>query len=626
MFVVLCIIAVCVILAVFCRRFFSSLDAIIDSTYIYTIAFEDNVVDRRVLKLAQDDVVATITTGGDNVLNLLIDGPKRVISADINRFQNYILEIKMVMLKLFSQREFFDIFNAETLHPLVRDNLAAILREMTDDCAAWFHENHVRVMSGFFSTGSMWLMLKLVRVLAYLIGLSKLFKCSSIEQQVQMFKAQNLERKLMRLEWIFWQPSLMASIGVPQSQLDLLKGESYYFTSVVKYIVHNTLLRRNYFCALYMGVPLSEECCPDYLKIANYELVRARLHRVSIRDGFLHDKLEKDAPSVVILLDHMDWMTEAQIKAEWRVYQRCCHPDARYLWRSASRRPYIACLNRLDYLHSFSLDHSIKKDPIFGDSIGSYLSTFVARIPIDALFHEVKEPQYDLSLAVKAKVFMTMMFAPFVKKQSGDHASFLNQFYRDQAIHYDGYRKQMLHGKPRLAEKIPFKKKDKVLILGCGTGDYVDLIPSASLSEITMVDLCEPLLEVARKRNCGKTVLGDITKFSDPQQKYDVIIITYTITMVPNWREVIPVIHAHMSPGAHLCVADFTVDGSFMDLFWVNMFSNDNVHLCREHVEELDRNFSRVSMQVGYGGFPFIPMLQCPYYYGVWRFSATDHN
>ena len=56
----------------FLYRYFS-IDNIIKHTYIYNLSFEDGSVDRNIMNFNSSDVLLCITTGGDNILNIVKD-------------------------------------------------------------------------------------------------------------------------------------------------------------------------------------------------------------------------------------------------------------------------------------------------------------------------------------------------------------------------------------------------------------------------------------------------------------------------------------------------------------------------------------------------------------------------
>ena len=55
------------------------------------------------------------------------------------------------------------------------------------------------------------------------------------------------------------------------------------------------------------------------------------------------------ATQQVTLLDHMDWLTDEQIKMEWMVLQKKCAPGAKLMFRSASEGMPFDALKFSDY-------------------------------------------------------------------------------------------------------------------------------------------------------------------------------------------------------------------------------------------------------------------------------------
>ena len=77
---------------------------------------EDTDVLVSALILKQDDVILSITSGGDNSLALSSLSRKRLISIDMNIHQNYLLELKLLSIKELEYKEvlkFFGILNSK---------------------------------------------------------------------------------------------------------------------------------------------------------------------------------------------------------------------------------------------------------------------------------------------------------------------------------------------------------------------------------------------------------------------------------------------------------------------------------------------------------------------------------
>jgi S-adenosylmethionine-diacylgycerolhomoserine-N-methlytransferase len=91
--------------------------------------------------------------------------------------------------------------------------------------------------------------------------------------------------------------------------------------------------------------------------------------------------------------------------------------------------------------------------------------------------------------------------------------------------------------------------------------------------------------------------------------------------MIPDWRAAIRNAYRMLKPGGHIAVCDFTVSEKQwwgMASLWTWIFSNDHVHLRKEHIPTLQAAFEEVTCKVDFGTFPYVPStLKCPYYYFV---------
>lgn len=128
-----------------------------------------------------------------------------------------------------------------------------------------------------------------------------------------------------------------------------------------------------------------------------------------------------------------------------------------------------------------------------------------------------------------------------------------------------------------------------------------------------------------RKYKNLNIVHDDATTFIS-DEKFDKIIITYSLTMIPCWMKTIEIIKKNLKYGGYLGVSDFTVlqDSNIFEkingTLFKNMFKKDGVFLNENHIKVLDAEFERVNCYIEYGGFPLIPsLLKCPYYYGLWK-------
>ena len=62
---------------------------------LFAQCFEDPEIDRRALRIGPGHTVLCVTSGGCNVLALLLDAPAHLIALDLNPAQNALLQLKI---------------------------------------------------------------------------------------------------------------------------------------------------------------------------------------------------------------------------------------------------------------------------------------------------------------------------------------------------------------------------------------------------------------------------------------------------------------------------------------------------------------------------------------------------
>lgn len=221
--------------------------------------------------------------------------------------------------------------------------------------------------------------------------------------------------------------------------------------------------------------------------------------------------------------------------------------------------------------------------------------------------------------------------------RGGSHKEKLESFYAGQAASYDVYRHRFLHGRLPMIEAMPTPVRGVWLDIGGGTAANLEHFkaPGAGLrdifSKVVVLDLCRPLLEVARARVAAngweglvECVEGDACDPAVPglpaAGSVDVITMSYSLTMIPNWRAALANAARMLKPGGHFAISDFTVtpEHSWVTrAFWPRFFALDNVVLSPDHIAALREAFPQVHLHVDKGGFPYVPLAKAPFYFYV---------
>jgi S-adenosylmethionine-diacylgycerolhomoserine-N-methlytransferase len=204
----------------------------------------------------------------------------------------------------------------------------------------------------------------------------------------------------------------------------------------------------------------------------------------------------------------------------------------------------------------------------------------------------------------------------------GNHAHRLEAFYGSQAADYDRFRERLLPGRAELMEWLKPGPGERVVEMGAGTGRNPEFIRLnvPALGQLTLVDLCTPLLVKARERWAHaanvSVVEADATTWR-PDIPVDAVYFSYSLTMIPDWRAAMENAVAMLRPGGRLAVVDFTVtprQSRLARTFWCKWFGHDGVHLNAEHVESLGRLLPRHEIREYRTSVPYLPGLSVPYY------------
>jgi S-adenosylmethionine-diacylgycerolhomoserine-N-methlytransferase len=145
----------------------------------------------------------------------------------------------------------------------------------------------------------------------------------------------------------------------------------------------------------------------------------------------------------------------------------------------------------------------------------------------------------------------------------------MNRMYRRQRHIYDGTRRYYLLGRDQLISGLKPAKGESVLEVGCGTGRNLvhaaRLYPDARFFGIDVsTEMLTSAITAISRRGLSDRVRvahGDGTAF-DPQSlfgmpSFDHVFISYSLSMIPDWRRVLEAAASRLKPGGRLHIVDF---------------------------------------------------------------------
>ena len=348
---------------------------------VYAQIWEDPVVDMDALAITPDCHVATIASGGCNVLSYLTADPARITAVDLNTAHIALNRLKQVAAQHLPDYAHFRRFFAEADSPANVRAYKAHLRPHLEETARRYWEGRDLVgrrrigmfRSGAYKRGLLGGFIGAAHLVAklYRIDPRVLLEARDMNEQRQIFEerlAPIFDRKFVR--WLTDQPASLFGLGIPPAQYDVLAGDEKMAGVLRKRLERLACdydLKNNYFAWQAFGRGYGRHAdapLPPYLEAANYEAVKARADRVAVRHANMTDWLATQADASVdryILLDAQDWMSDAQLTALWYEITRTARPGARVLFRTAAEPTLLpgrlpdSLLNRWEYRAEDSL-------------------------------------------------------------------------------------------------------------------------------------------------------------------------------------------------------------------------------------------------------------------------------
>ncbi len=149
------------------------------------------------------------------------------------------------------------------------------------------------------------------------------------------------------------------------------------------------------------------------------------------------------------------------------------------------------------------------------------------------------------------------------------HARRMDRTYAAQRHVYDLTRKYFLFGRDRLIRELAPPAGAAILEIGCGTGrNLIHIARAYPGTDLFGLDISEEMLKTARAtiRRAGLadriTLAQAVAAGFDGgavfgRARFDRVVMSYTLSMIPPWQAAIGQGLAHLAPGGRLMAVDF---------------------------------------------------------------------
>ncbi len=331
---------------------------------VYNQIWEDPRVDLEALELNSDSRILTISSGGCNALNYLIEAPGSVTSVDLNRHHDALLQLKIAAIKGLPDHEsFFSFFgrgtdksNADNFREYVAPWLNEGGREYWESRFGIRRRRRIDLFSGrgIYKHSRNGYFLGFFHKIAGLHGCRPelVLGARSIQEQEDLYRRHVepfFDSAFVRL--VGKMPVTLFGLGIPPQQYDELKkdlegqgGLIDTYRERAHRLAAGFPIDDNYFAWQAFARRYDTEdrkALPEYLKPENWDDLRANADRITAKVASVTDEIRlagKGAFDRFVFLDAQDWMKPEMIESLWSLIAAMGAPGTRVIFRTAGRR------------------------------------------------------------------------------------------------------------------------------------------------------------------------------------------------------------------------------------------------------------------------------------------------
>lgn len=346
------------------QGFLQRLFAVWFDAFVYNQIWEDPRVDIKALRIDGDSRILTISSGGCNALNYLLEDPRSVTAVDLNRHHIYLLDLKHAALKHLPRHEdFFEFFGAGSGSKTGSNYIRFIRPHLGRETREFWESNSLagsliygdRI--GFFRDGGLYdhsrngYFLKFFQAFAKILGCKpeEVLSARDSDHQADLYRehiAPFFDSPLIKA--VGKLPITMFGLGIPPQQYDEIKKDLSGNNTVID--VYRERVRRlacdfpideNYFAWQAFARrydTLSRKALPEYLKEENFDALRSNANRLTTVIGSATDIIRNSEVGTFnrfVFLDAQDWMNSQQMTELWTVVAEKAPSGSRIIFRTA---------------------------------------------------------------------------------------------------------------------------------------------------------------------------------------------------------------------------------------------------------------------------------------------------
>ena len=319
------------------------------NSFIYSLAWEDPRLDFKYLSI-KDQKVLMITTGGCNVLNTLLKNPKKIVTVDISKNQNALLDLKIAAVKSLDYETFWLIFGKGKLKNfnLIYKNYLRKNLQLETSKEFWDKNKNIFKV-GLYHSGGVANMINYLNFINPNNKADEICNIGNLNEQYEFYKS-NIEPNIFNnwTKYFAKLPLFSVFTGVHINQIKTIcNGDNYDVAFNMVKESYNNIFKKfsvrddNYFIYGLVKGELRKDNCPEYLKKENFAFLKDNIQKIKIETSYVSDYLEVTDVKFTrfILLDHLDWMTYKEVLREAKLIKKN-NRKVQGIFRSGNKFPW----------------------------------------------------------------------------------------------------------------------------------------------------------------------------------------------------------------------------------------------------------------------------------------------
>lgn len=314
------------------------------SKLIFTVNWEDPESDMKAIEMKAGQSLLTITSGGCNTLNFLLNDPEKIYAVDINPAQTWLMEFKIAAIKNLDHQEFISLLGLKKY----ADRLSLFSRienDLSKEANLFWKSNIKLIKDGILFNGKFEGFIKIAgKMLSLLQGRKKvkqLFSLQSLDEQKEFYNKRWNNKRWKLIFKLMFNKKRLAKKGLVAEYFHFDDGaqsfsESFYNRAAK--VLCDIPVKNNYFLSAYFtGKYNSETEIPLYLKPEHYKHIKRNVDRIQLITADTKYWLET-MPAASIdgfcLSNICELMSEEDTKKLFTEVVRTARPKAKICFRN----------------------------------------------------------------------------------------------------------------------------------------------------------------------------------------------------------------------------------------------------------------------------------------------------